>query len=82
MEKEPAVFERTMQVLDERARDYIYGLFQGQRVCYHRLNGRMREIAAALYEKEEYHSTCYVYKDTGEGCLLRKKHGYKWRKKQ
>ena len=52
MEKEPALFERTVQVLDERARDYIYGLFQGQRACYHRLNGRMRE----------YHSTCYFIK--------------------
>lgn len=62
MEKEPALFERTVQVLDERARDYIYGLFQGQRACYHRLNGRMREIVAALYEKEEYHSTCYFIK--------------------
>ena len=54
------MFERTVQVLDERARDYIYGLFQGQRACYHRLNGRMREIVAAL--KEEYHSTCYFIK--------------------
>lgn len=68
MEKEPALFERTMQVLDERAREYICGLFQGQKGCYHRLNRRMREIVAKLYEKE-YHSTCYFMK-TGEKIIL------------
>lgn len=69
MEKEPALFEEAMQVLDERARDYIYGLFQGQKSCYHRLDRRMREIVAKLYERKEYHSTCYFVK-TGEKIIL------------
>lgn len=69
MEKEPALFEEALQVLDERARDYIYGLFQGQKGCYHRLNRRMREIVAKLYERKEYHSICYFVK-TGEKIFL------------
>lgn len=69
MEKEPALFEEAMQVLDERARDYIYGLFQGQKGCYHRLDRRMREIVAKLYERKEYHSICYFVK-TGEKIFL------------
>ena len=63
------MFEEAMQVLDERARDYIYGLFQGQKGCYHRLDRRMREIVAKLYERKEYHSTCYFVK-TGEKIIL------------
>lgn len=69
MRKEPALFERTVQVLDERQRDYIFGLFQGTENCYHRLNGRMREMVVKLYETEEYHSICYFIK-TEERTLL------------
>lgn len=62
MRREPALFEEAVQVLDERQRDYIYGLFKGMGGCYHRLNRRMREIAAKLYETKEFDIVCYFIK--------------------
>lgn len=62
MAKEPALLQRRLQALDKRQRDYIYGLFQGQGDCYHRLDGRMREIAARMFEYGEYHTVCYFMK--------------------
>lgn len=52
-------FEAQMRVLNARQREYIEGLMWEDRVCYHRLDGRMREIVARLYAQGCYHGYCY-----------------------
>lgn len=55
-------FAAAMQVLNERQREYITGLPWENRVCYHRLDQRMREIAVRLYEAGQYQGTCFLLK--------------------
>lgn len=60
--KEDGSFEAAMQTLNERQREYITGLLWENRICYHRLDARMREIVVKLYAKGYYHGYCYFLK--------------------
>ncbi|MDE7269721.1 MAG: hypothetical protein K2N81_04535 [Acetatifactor sp.] len=52
-----------LDVISEKThREYIRGLPWERRLCYHRLDKRMREIIAALYKGGEYHGICYFGK--------------------
>lgn len=55
-------FAAAMQALNERQREYITGLPWENRVCYHRLDQRMREIAVRLYEAGLYQGACFLLK--------------------
>lgn len=55
-------FEAAMQVLNERQREYIEGLMWENKICYHKLDQRMREIAVRLYAEGYYHGFCYFLK--------------------
>lgn len=67
--KDPSGFQAAMEVLEERQREYVTGLPWEEKICYHRLDGRMREIVAALYESGRYKGTCYFLK-TEERILI------------
>lgn len=54
--------EAAMEILNERQREYISGLMWENRICYHRLDGRMREIVVKLYTEGYYHGYCYFLK--------------------
>ena len=60
--KEDGSFEAAMKTLNERQREYIQGLLWENRICYHRLDQRMREIMAKLYVNGYYHGYCYFMK--------------------
>lgn len=47
-------FERSMAVLNDRQREYITGLMWEDKICYHRLDQRMREITVKLYDNGMY----------------------------
>ena len=53
-------FDRAMSVLNDRQREYITGLMWEDRICYHRLDGRMREIVVRLYENGMYEG-CFFF---------------------
>lgn len=55
-------FAAAMQVLNERQKEYILGLLWEEQICYHRLDGRMREIVVRLYANGYYHGYCYFFK--------------------
>lgn len=55
-------YAAAMQVLNERQREYIAGLLWEDKVCYHRLNQRMREIVVKLYANGYFHGYCYFIK--------------------
>ncbi|MDE6846206.1 MAG: hypothetical protein K2J99_10640 [Lachnospiraceae bacterium] len=57
--REPKKLEAAMQTLNERQREYISGLIWEDKVCYHRLNQRMREIMVKLYETGQYQGVVY-----------------------
>lgn len=48
--------------LGERQQEYILGLPWEQKIVYHRLDQRMREIVARLYGTGKYHETLYFQK--------------------
>lgn len=56
-------------IAEQTHREYIRGLPWERKLCYHRLDKRMREIIAALYKGGEYHGICYFGK-TGEKVRL------------
>lgn len=60
---------KVLEKLEERQRDYIIGLPWERKICYHRLDRRMREIICTLYEQGEYHGICYFIKK-GEKIVL------------
>lgn len=60
--REPEKLAAAMQVLNERQREYISGLPWENLICYHKLDMRMREIAAKLYEAGYYQGICYCLK--------------------
>ena len=64
-----AGFEAAMEALDERQREYIRGLPWERKICYHRLNLRMREIVLRLYERDKYSGVFYFLK-TEEKVIL------------
>lgn len=52
-----------LDVISEKThREYIRGLPWERKLCYHRLDKRMREIIAALYKGGKYHGICYFGK--------------------
>lgn len=55
-------FAQTMQILNERQKEYIAGLPWENKVCYHRLDKRMQEITIKLYEAGQYQGFCYSLK--------------------
>lgn len=60
--KEDGSYESKMRVLNERQREYISGLMWENKICYHRLDRRMREIMVKLYTEGYYHGYCYFLK--------------------
>lgn len=60
--REDGDFESAMKILNERQREYISGLLWENRICYHRLDQRMREIMVKLYTNGYYHGYCYFMK--------------------
>lgn len=60
--KEDGSFESKMRVLNERQKEYISGLMWENKICYHRLDRRMREIVVKLYTEGYYHGYCYFLK--------------------
>ncbi len=56
-------------IWEKTHREYIRGLPWEKRLYYHRLDKRMREIIAALYNGGEYHGICYFGR-TGEKIRL------------
>lgn len=60
--RENGDFEAAMRVLNERQREYISGLLWEDKICYHRLDGRMREIVVKLYANGYYQGYCYFMK--------------------
>lgn len=58
-------YASAMKILNERQREYIEGLLWEDKVCYHRLDQRMREIIVKLYTGGYYHGYGYFLK-TGE----------------
>lgn len=59
LKKEPEKFMGALQVLDNRQQDYIQGLPWEEKVVYHRLNQRMRDIVIRLYENGWYFENYY-----------------------
>ena len=55
-------WEDALQILEGRQREYIEGLPWERKVAYHRLDLRMRGIAARLYEAGKYQGNCYFRK--------------------
>lgn len=51
-----------LEALNERQREYISGLLWESKICYHRLDLRMREIIVKLYAEGLYHGSCYFLK--------------------
>lgn len=60
--KDPSAFQSAMEVLEERQREYVLGLPWPEKICYHRLNGRMREIVSRLCEDGRYEGLFYFLK--------------------
>ena len=60
--RDSAEYAAAIQTLNERQREYIEGLLWEDKVCYHRLNQRMREIVAKLHANGYYHGYCYFLK--------------------
>jgi len=58
---------RILDLLENDQRDYILGLpwerVTGEgKLCYHRLDRRMRDITLKLYSDSDYHECCYFIK--------------------
>ncbi|MEY8333206.1 hypothetical protein AALB53_08880 [Lachnospiraceae bacterium 47-T17] len=60
--KNPSDFQAAMEVFEERQREYVMGLPWEEKICYHRLDARMREIVVRLYENGWYEGACYFLK--------------------
>ena len=60
--RESQGYASAMQTLNERQREYIEGLLWENKICYHRLDQRMREIIVKLYANELYRGNCYFLK--------------------
>lgn len=60
--KERTEFEAVLTALNERQQEYVTGLPWEDKVCYHRLDQRMQEIAVRLYDAGKLRETCYFMK--------------------
>lgn len=61
-QRDPEGFERQMELLEPQQREYITGLPWERRMAYHRLDERMRGIAARLWGAGCFWGTCYFLK--------------------
>ena len=68
-QENPSHFLEDISPLDKRQQDYILGLPWPNQLVYHILDSRMREIILRLFEKRNYHGTCYFI-DTSEKILF------------
>lgn len=59
LKKETEKFARVLQGLDNRQKDYIIGLPWEERIVYHRLNQRMRDIVLRMCENSWKCGDCY-----------------------
>ena len=57
--REPEKLAAALQILNKRQREYISGLPWENKICYHRLDQRMREIIVKLYETGHYQGVGY-----------------------
>ncbi len=57
--REPARWEELLACLNSREREYISGIRWQRDIMYHRLNGRMREIAEKLVIYGGYEIRCW-----------------------
>ena len=73
--REPARWERALQVLEEGQRDYLAGVFGERRLVYHRLDQRMQKILVCLYGHGEYRGACYFEKTREKLTLTEKGSG-------
>lgn len=60
--RDPESFERQMEILEPRQREYVTGLPWERKMAYHRLDERMRGIAARLWEAGCFGGICYFLK--------------------
>lgn len=70
--REPGRLGAAMESCDRREREYVLGLPWEDRICYHRLDQRMRQIVAALCESGQYEGTLYFLK-TRERVVVERK---------
>lgn len=69
LRKNPAEYEVLAAFLNERQKEYLSGLLWEEKLCYHRLDKRMQEIAVRLYAAGKLNEVCYFMK-TGEKVTL------------
>lgn len=72
--KNPDRLKSMINLLESGQKDYIMGLpwerSTGEnKICYHRLDQRMREITVRLYAGGDYHACCYFLKTSEKVCL-------------
>lgn len=60
--REPEQYQKALTLLNDDDREYVEGLLWERKVIYHRLNKRMRDIAARLYEGGEFSGIGYFMK--------------------
>jgi len=60
--KNPDQLNYMLDLLTNDQRDYILGLPWDKKLCYHRLDQRMQEIALKLYSDGNYHECLYFTK--------------------
>ncbi len=53
-------YEKLLEALDERQREYLTGLLWAGKRVYHRLDKRMEEIVLRLYGTGDYHGKYYL----------------------
>ncbi len=58
-QREAERFQKALALLEVGDREYVLGLPWERRMVYHRLDQRMRRIAACLYEGGELEGVCY-----------------------
>ena len=62
LRRNPAEYEAVATLLNERQREYLSGLPWEEKLCYHRLDQRMQEIAVRLYAAGKLRDSCYFMK--------------------
>lgn len=69
LRKNPAEYETMTEALNERQKEYLSGLPWEGKLCYHRLDKRMQEIAVRLYTAGKLDESFYFMK-TGEKVIV------------
>lgn len=68
---DPEALENLLSCLNSREQEYLRGIRWKRNAMYHRLNSRMREIAAKLALRGGMETTCY-FLQLGETLVIRK----------